>query len=238
ELKQNDVAVTVRKELESCVDNFLKSLKRKLVKHNRHISRLLEDPWMDETLEIPSKLKTDIYVIFRTYEGNVTDVQGRPKKSFSDLTESGKRKRTLQLRTKYSIEELDYARSLKKRPEETPAAKTTSDIPVFTPFTSEEISAIIKICNLMKSSYLFLRQALKSHGADVFPNYNDVWAGKQVFYPEEKDIQISDSEAKISVQTYSGNASVYLNAVFPEYLEYSGNHYEKKSFRNKPGTVP
>ncbi|KAE8739560.1 hypothetical protein FOCC_FOCC014943 [Frankliniella occidentalis] len=198
-LQMESVPDDLMHELDQNIRNFLRSVKSKLNQYNRHVGRLLSDPWLNEPFKLPPRFSTD-------KENLVKNSGGRPKTAdFGQLSASGQRKRTQQIRTDFTTDELEFAAKSKKRletrasdkPADTSSTTTSND---FIPFNAEEMAAIIQICKLTKASYLFLRQALKSHGADVFPNYEKIWKGKNVFYPDDQDMTVSQSEAVIPVQ--------------------------------------
>lgn len=183
-------------EISQKIDSFHKNLKKKMYLNHNSFEKVLNSPWCVGTLEF---LRETAPTESITPKGKV----GRPSKEFSDLSQSGKRKRTSSIRMENDLEQLQSAtassmRSFGKRalasrldhiedPEEEVLQK-------FKPLTLEEGISILVFCGMSKAGYNFLSQLRPG----FFPCYSRVSEAKKDCYP--MNIAVSDTECDVPVK--------------------------------------
>lgn len=140
---------------------------------------------------------------------------GRPVTPFSECSDSSKRRKTRHVREQHSTEELVYATQMKLRQEGKSAAAKLCTQSTSSPekaaqilskvsqtkecaFSPLEALNVIVTADLSKSSYVFLRQAHRKKGCNMYPSYDQVLCEKKECYPE--DICITEFEAKVPLQ--------------------------------------
>lgn len=137
---------------------------------------------------------------------------GRPSEPFSSLSERSKRRKTEDLRSHYSAEELAYGSQMNFRKDgninaskvckEIIATPTRSSklysklqVPIETKFTPSEALAVIVNTNLSKDSYVYLRKEHKKRNCNIYPSYSTILQEKQKCYPGN----ISADEFKVFI---------------------------------------
>lgn len=135
--------------------------------------------------------------------------------SFADSSNRTKRRKTEELRSIVSPEELYFATKVMLHNEGKRAAadlveQATATSPkrpikiqrivrrslqgkdTVVPFTDDEALAHMIKCHLSKVAYKETRIALKKRNANIFPSYHKIISAKQRCYPSSSDIKITD----------------------------------------------
>ena len=141
--------------------------------------------------------------------------RGRPFSPFEETSQSTKRRRTRQLRSQYSTDELAHATKMKLRKEGKIDAAKLCDQVVSSPtkateiikkaehpnestFSPVEALNILVSTSMSKDSYIFLREAHRQKLCYMYPSYEKVLHEKQKCFPE--NICVTDFEAKVPLQ--------------------------------------
>ena len=143
---------------------------------------------------------------------------GRSLSSFRDSSDRTKRKRTEEIRRKYSHEELGFATQMSLQAEgKSNAAKVVKDVTLGSPskaaryrkscekqpeqvFSNEEALALLIDNNLSKSQCCGIRFANRAKNPKLYPPYNEIVAVKKHCYPNESDILLSEMKAEVTLQ--------------------------------------
>lgn len=151
---------------------------------------------------------------------STNDVQqtGRPVLPFKDSSDRTKRRKTEEIREKYSHEELGFATQMSLRAEgKSNAAKIVKDVTLGSPskttryrksfekqpekvFSNDEALALLIDNNLSKSQYCGIRCANRDKNPKLYPPYNEIVNAKKNCYPNESDIFLSEMKAEVNLQ--------------------------------------
>ncbi|XP_071635291.1 uncharacterized protein [Temnothorax longispinosus] len=183
----------------------------------------LKDKWQ--------KSKRTESVFFKTYgewlgvfisfglkeENKETDIGGRPSTSFEDSSERSKRRKTENLRTQSSTEELSYAAQMNLRAEgKVDAAKILKHVTSSSPskakryrknfqyfeediFTPDEALSLFVELKFSRNKYQLLRNACLRKRSKLFPSYKEILKSKKNCYPKA-EIILTETSAEIQVQ--------------------------------------
>lgn len=143
---------------------------------------------------------------------------GRPSSEFTDSSERTKRRRTEEMRSQSSTEELSYATQMKLRVSgKLDAAKVVKDVTLGSPskaekyrksleFVSETILSGDKALSLLieqklsRSQYEGLRNISLENNCKLYPSYKNVLIAKRKCYPDKLSITVTECSAEIKLQ--------------------------------------
>ena len=165
--------------------------------------------WLDGQIELP-----EIFLQFLPGTSS-----GRPRKLFTDCSMSTKRRKTEEIRTSFSTDELSHATAMKLRFDgDEAAAKLVTECTDTTPtrsqkifnkwkmesknqthMTPEEAIALFISENLSKKSYKAIREAALRLSHDLYPCYYRLLEAKKKFYPSQ--IIITSTKSEVLMQS-------------------------------------
>lgn len=198
-------------DIRTCMANICKYFKKRWVKHNRTSSQVLKchAEYFDSTFCLPEGI---IYKIRST-----SNFQSRKSKPFGEVAECTKRRRTEELRSNYTTEELAYAAQMSLRSagnnaaaavvkEATLSAPSTASEMLSSlkqpktviPYTGSEALALLIDQNLTKSQYVKIRKNAEMSNVNVYPSYNTLLKAKQECYPQS--IEITETRMEVTLQ--------------------------------------
>lgn len=196
-----------------------------------------------------AKLKKSIYQIERfkkTYkiwlDGDFTfkfkqkKYGRRPIEDFNDCSLPSKRRRILQLQQNHSADEIQKAfiyhlklSGKKEKAQKILEVFKLSDADNETiddsyentvqPISADEALAVIEDAKLSKYQYEVVRQLLKKKGVNIFPSYKDLAESKRKCYPDNSDIEITDTGAKVNLQKLLDNNVERILAIPIGYMQ-------------------
>ncbi|XP_046144123.1 uncharacterized protein LOC114881752 [Osmia bicornis bicornis] len=161
---------------------------------------------------------------------------GRPKKSFTDLSERGKRKRTEQMRRTVDTEELRFAMGSKLRESgQLEASKLVHEIAASPTRANkfrraymdnllnqrkETLSlfkalAIYVDTNLSRTQY----EVIRTSDTNLFPCYSKLQAAKKDCYPVKEAIKVSATCAEVNLQDLLNHTALRLLTYLGEIIE-------------------
>lgn len=73
------------------------------------------------------------------------------------------------------------------------------------PLTADEAIAVIEDTKLSKEQYRVIQRIAKEAGANIFPSYDNLAEYKKKCYPDDSEIQITDTDAKVNLQKLLDN---------------------------------
>lgn len=173
--------------------------------------------WLESKFEIPEELKPS-QILTQTSKSHTSNSVGRPKTSFENSSDRGKKKQIVELSQKLFNEpatkivksaelvatqqgEHELAFILKE------AAKSPNRSAIVQRLVTEQPSALsdnealalILDGDLSVNTYKMLRTAAVAHKSILFPPYSNVLQAKTLCRPDER-IQISETLASVSLQ--------------------------------------
>lgn len=175
--------------------------------------------WLSHTIELPCA-STPI----------AASSKGRPSKDFGECSDRTKRRKTMQLRKRVSLEELNFAAEMSNRAagnldaakiineiQKSPtraskfrkAAQRTAITKVHSP---EEALKIFVDANLTTAQYQIIQGANK----EIYPCYTLVQKAKREIYPKKT---VSETEAEIKLQDLVDNTATRLCKYLDDVLE-------------------
>lgn len=139
---------------------------------------------------------------------------------FAAASERSKRRKTAEIRTTHSTEELSYATQMKFRSDKKlDAANIIKEITTSSPTRASKYKAAFKEASnpvilmsddaalsivveskLTKHQYLLIRQSMKEHNCNLYPPYYKVLQAKIRCYPPRSDITITEISAEVKLQ--------------------------------------
>lgn len=131
--------------------------------------------------------------------------RGRPEKSFDECCDRTKRYKVKRLCESVPEE------MIKKAASKVLVQEESSDTIKFTP---EKALALLLDASLSKHQYQVLRNAAKSIGCDIFPDYHKVLEAKRQCYPT--DIDVTESYACVGLQSLLDHTTRRLFEVMSE----------------------
>ncbi|XP_024875226.1 uncharacterized protein LOC112456728 [Temnothorax curvispinosus] len=139
---------------------------------------------------------------------------------FTTASERSKRRKTAEMRTTYSTEELSYATQMKLRSsgkldaanivkEVTTSSPTraskykaafqaTSNVAI--PMSDDAALSVVVEAKLTKNQYSLIRQSMKEHHCNLYPPYDKVSQAKVRCYPPRSDVTITETSAEVKLQ--------------------------------------
>lgn len=159
---------------------------------------------------------------------------GRPVIDFSSSSERSKRRKTEEVRSQFSPQELTYAAQMQFRAEgEVDTATVIKDVAFTTPtrskkyikaysdtqrniisLTSDEALSIVVEGKLSKFQYNLIRSTAKEHNSNIYPNYEAVTSAKTRCYPE--NLIITESLAEAPLQSLLDHTVSRLLLIFED----------------------
>lgn len=148
-----------------------------------------------------------------------TSTMVSPRKPFSELGPKQKKRRTEHIHTTMTSEEISHAHITKlredrngdiadildhllKNPQDVQKVKNSIlDNNEKPKFTADEALGLVLSLKLSKWQYNIMRRSVNEKNADLFPSYYKVQMAKQECYPPKSDITVTDTEAKIQLQS-------------------------------------
>ena len=150
-------------------------------------------------------------------------------------SESSKRRKTAQLRSDHSADQLTYAAQMKLRQEgkmvqsklmremnftsPTRASKMQQKITYVapTPFTPQEALALLINTDMSRKSYEYMYYAHKEHNSRLLPRYEIVSAAKKQCYPS--CIEITDMSMTVGLQSLCDHTAKELLSINTENID-------------------
>lgn len=144
---------------------------------------------------------------------------GRPSSGFAEASVRTKRRKTEDLRTTRSAEELSYAAQMSLRAAgRLDAAKVVQDVALGSPsrahryreslesiseipYTSDKALSLVIELDLSKSDYQKLRNSAREQRSKLFPPYNVIYQAKLQCYPPKSDITVTECSAEVKLQS-------------------------------------
>lgn len=204
----------IRSEIHNQVYNLSKYFKKLWEKYNRKEDRVIKLDYLNKDYVLPQSV---LIQLPSTSSGE----RGRKKHSFSESSDCVKRRKTAELRTEHTADELSFASSMKLREEgrraeasivqiatqTTPTRATrmlkswsSSPQAVCVSYSPEEALALICDAHLSVAQYNKLREGAKSRNANLYPAYKKILEAKVGCYPEQQSISISETNMEIKLQ--------------------------------------
>ena len=206
-------------DFEKCVkgkiEGFCSTVNKKWKESNRCMSKFLikNEKWLQLEFNIPIIAKNEIGC-------QPSTSRGRPSKSFFDLSERSKRRKTEYLRKTTTSEVLICAAKNTLYSEgKRAAAQMLSQITEYSPhraikikniyknssktvmpYTDDEALAFIVDTRMTKEAYQITRLGAKQRGANIYPAYYLLRYAKNECYPDKSCLQITESCAKVKLQ--------------------------------------
>lgn len=204
-------------DFEKCVkgkiEGFCSTVNKKWKESNRCMSTFLikNEKWLQLEFNIPFIAKNEIGC-------QPSTSRGRPSKSFFDLSERSKRRKTEYLRKTTTSEVLICAAKNTLHSEgKRAAAQILSQITEYSPrraikikniyknssktvmpYTEDEALAFIVDTRMTKDAYQITRLGAKQRGANIYPAYHRIRLAKERCYPE--GIEIHEEKSSVPLQ--------------------------------------
>jgi len=167
---------------------------------------------------------------------NVTQKPGRPSKSFTELSDCSKRRKTKTLREQVSVEELTYAARVSHSTlGNTDVAKVIKEITA-TPtrankyrkvFKSASKKVMVKKYTLQEALALFVEgdftrkqwELIQSNNKNIYPCYSLIQKAKKKCYPDKESIKVTENTAEIQLQALLDHTALRLYKYVSEVVE-------------------
>lgn len=197
---------------------FCNNLYKKWCNANRTYENFIKkhQTWLDKKFNIP-KESLEIHLIRAGSSGSSRPVK---RKSFSELSDKQKKRRTEILRMNNNGDELAFATKMKMQQS---GNKDISKILSYLMDNPEEASKIWAFCegksqykekiysrekalalmislNLSKSKYIQLRMTSIEHGVNLYPSYYQIQLAKRDCYPLKEMMIFTETHAEIELQ--------------------------------------
>lgn len=203
-----------RSEIEKCAYNLSKYFSKLWEKYHRKEKSVLKHEYFSKVFVLPQSVVIKL-------PSTSSEERGRKKLPFSESSDCVKRRKTAQLRTEHSADELTFASVMKLREEgkraeasiikiatqSTPTRatrmlKSVRSTPPATcvSYSSEEALALICDTQLTVAQYTKLRLEAKSRNANLYPAYKKILEAKRSCYPEKNSITITETNMEIKLQ--------------------------------------
>lgn len=225
-------SASAEKHLTEPLRKFSCHLYERWCKSNRIYADFIKrnDSWLRTTFRFPEEALITISAETEPFEPEPStsvnikqrqDVSFSKRKSFSNLSDRQKRRRTELLRAENTIEELAFALKLKmqasgnvdgaailsfiiEHPEQTSRFRTFCEGKRFEEvkmYSKEKAVALMLNLGLSKSKYEELRKMSIEQGINPYPSYYQIQLAKKDCYPPKEAIAISDTYASIKLQS-------------------------------------
>lgn len=166
--------------------------------------------WLDSKIQFTCPYNAD-----QQHKAKTT--RGRPETVFFSLSERSKRRKTEEIRSSFSPEELCYAAQMQFRAAgKLDTALVMKDVTLSTPtraskykkaytkvnaiqFSSDEALSVFIEAKLTKFQYNIIRDAAKQHNSNLYPNYESITSAKKRCYPQ--DLVITEGRAEVPLQS-------------------------------------
>lgn len=151
---------------------------------------------------------------------------------FSNLSSSGKRKRTLQMRKDRSSDEITHAAKMCLKSDGNLEASRLVDEALRTPtvvsemrnvlaqnknscimLSEDEALSLYTEAKLTKAQYQYIRNTFLSKNINILPNYEKLILAKKRCYPDENNVKVSESNVEVSLQSLLDKTSERLLTV-------------------------
>lgn len=219
-------------ESQTKIKNFLVQYNNKWLASSRNVNafRNKNVSWLDSEVQFSGS--------FNSKEQDMSDdskTRGRPIALFLSSSDRTKRRKTEQLRSEFSPEELTYAAQMQFRSEghlekaeviknvvfSTPTRaskykKAISDIKI-QPFSPDQALSIFVEAKLTKFQYNVIRDAAKSQKSNLYPNYESITLAKKRCYPS--NITISEDKAEVPLQNLLDHSILRLSESLREVFD-------------------
>ncbi|XP_029164495.1 uncharacterized protein LOC114935764 [Nylanderia fulva] len=144
---------------------------------------------------------------------------GRPSLSFSDASDRSRRRKTEELRTSNTTEELAYATQMNLRfSGQLNASKIVKDVTLTSPtratkymkaatsqveqtLSNDAALSVLIEHKFSKRTYQSIRNIGKENNCKLYPSYNNVVKSKRLCYPPRTDITIKENYAEVKLQS-------------------------------------
>ncbi|GLV33219.1 hypothetical protein CBL_08387 [Carabus blaptoides fortunei] len=165
------------------------------------------ESWLNSTVNFPIDAKC----------ATVNKSTGRPAANFEALSDRSKRRRTEEIRTKFSPAELSFTTQMSLRTSgHSDAAKILKDVTLSSPYKATKYKEGLRLSSslpafydanealtllldlkLTKDSYQHLRNQAKAKGLNtLYPPYSAVFAAKKLCYPPDDKLNFTKSKAE------------------------------------------
>lgn len=212
---------------------------RTLTKNLRHFKSDLKKRWSSAN-NTESRFLTkhegwlDSLITIKSWSAMTLSKQGRPNKSFQDLTDRSKRRKTKELRELVPVQELTYAASVSQRKsgnvEASKIIKETTASPTrakklkkvlfgaqkvnFNKHSPSEALSLFVECDMTKRAYEILHESNKN----IYPCYSRIKEAKKECYPRNESMRVTETCAEIRLQDLLDHTASrlckYLEEVF------------------------
>lgn len=218
------------KDLKSFCNKYCYNLQKRWEKSGYKVSTFFKNysEWLDSDILWPEFIKSyncDVtYSAPCTSKENISPMKSvatttlvSTRKHFADLGSKQKKRRTEQLTSTYSVNELSFAQSVNLKASGNEDIAKIVDYLLQNPRDIERVKDFIfskekKVLPLEKAlgtmlslkltkwQYNTLRKITQQENVELFPSYYCIQKAKQECYPSKEDIEISDTSVKIKLQ--------------------------------------
>lgn len=208
--------------LKNFKSDFIKKWKDASYKEERFLKT--NEQWLTTSIEL------------RNWPEDSTKKTGRPQKSFEDLCDRSKRRKTKELREQVPVEELTYAAGVSQRTSgNTDASKIIKDI-VASPTRATKIRKVIKTATKQavikkhtpeEALAIFVEgdftrrqwEIIHKSNKSIYPCYSLVQMAKKQCYPDEENIHVTESCSEIRLQALLDHTALRLHRYLAEVIE-------------------
>lgn len=201
-------------ESQTKIKNFLVHYNKKWLASSRNLNAFCNKnlPWLNSEVQFSNSFNSEE----QDTRSDSLKSGGRPTALFLSSSDRTKRRKTEELRSSFSPEELTYAAQMQFRSEghlekaeviknvafSTPTRaskykKAISAIKV-QPFSPDQALSIFVEAKLTKFQYNVIRDAAKSNNSNLYPNYEYITLAKKKCYPS--NVTISEDKAEVPLQ--------------------------------------
>lgn len=210
-LERSGKSIVIRDDMKSSFSTLFSKIRQRLQTVNRTEEKFFQkySDWLGKPVTFP---------ILEDFAAATPSITGRPTKEFLLSSERSKRRKTEELRSSFSPEELAYAtqsslrstgqldasKLVKEAALSTPTRaskyRKKFNITTETPLTSEGALSLLIELKLSKSQYQGLRQTSLQQNCRLYPSYKKLLEAKNFCYPPRSAIKISENCAEVKLQ--------------------------------------
>lgn len=204
-------SIEIREDMKASFSTLFSKIRQKLqtVKRTEQFFFQKYHDWLIKPVTFP---------ILEVVTTLATSVRARPTKEFLTSSERSKRRKTEELRSSFSPQELAYATQVSLRstgqlaasklvkeaalctPTRASKYRKSFKVTTETPLTSEGALSILIECKLSKSQYQGIRLISLEQNCKLYPSYKKVLEAKNLCYPPRSSIKITESSSEVELQ--------------------------------------